>query len=116
MAKAAQTTLPYPAPTLAYPNATIGEVFYTGFSLTADKRCTLSMTISPALPAGAQVDLDLPQIPHTYTFTGSGGSQGVVILPVNNTPPFYHPLRLRLKSPATLQPDVTVTVSFTPAP
>jgi len=100
----------------AYPNVSLGEVFYSGFSLTADKRYILTATISPALGAGAQIDLDLPRLARTFSFTGSGGSTDPVVLPVTFTPPVYHPVRLRLKSSGSLQPDVSMTLAFTPAP
>ena len=99
----------------AYPNVSQGEVFYAGFSLNADKRCVLSATITPALPAGAQIDVDLPRMTRTFSFTGSGGPTEALVLPVNATAPYYHPVRLRLKSPAALQPDVTVTLTLTPS-
>ena len=98
-----------------YPNLSQGEVFYTGFSLNADKRYVLSATITPALPAGAQIDVDLPRMTRTFSFTGSGGPTEAIFLPVNTIAPYYHPVRLRLKSPTALQPDVTVTLTFTPS-
>jgi hypothetical protein len=99
----------------AYPNVSQGEVAYAGFSLSADKRCTLSATITPALGAGAKVDVDLPFMARTFSFSGAGGSAGAIVLPVNNTAPYYHPVRLHLKSPTSLQPDVTVTLTLTPS-
>ena len=100
----------------AYPNASQGEVFYSGFSLSADKRCVLSVAISPALAAGAQLDVDLSRMNRTFSFSGAGGSTEVIVIPVSVTGPFYHPVRFRLKSPAALQPDVVVTLTLTPAP
>ena len=114
MAKAAQVNRPYPSATMAYPNVSAGEVFYAGFNLSADKACTLTATISPALGAGAQVVVDLPFLPRAFTFTASGGTTEPLVIPVNNTAPFYHPVRLRLVSPS-LQPDVTVTLALTPS-
>jgi hypothetical protein len=115
MANATQVKVPYPTATLAYPNVSNGEVFYTGFSLTADKPCTLTASITPALQAGAQVVVDLPLLPRTFTFSGSGGTTDPLVLPVNNLVPYYHPVRIRLLSPSVLQPDVTVTLSITPS-
>jgi hypothetical protein len=115
MAKAAQVNTLYPSATLAYPNVSEGEVFYAGFNLTVDKRCTLSATISPALAAGAQVEVALPMLPRTFTFSGPGGTTGALVIPVNNTVPYYHPARIRLVSPSVLQPDVTVTLALTPS-
>jgi hypothetical protein len=109
MAKAAQVNG-------SYPNYSQGEVFYAGFSLNADKRCILNATISPALAAGAQVDVDLPLMNRTFSFTGTGGSTEVIVIPVNTTAPYYHPVRLRMLSPSAIQPDSTVTLSFIPAP
>ncbi|WP_306590950.1 hypothetical protein [Geothrix sp. 21YS21S-4] len=98
-----------------YPNLSQGEVFYAGFSLSADKRYVLQATITPALAAGAEVEVALPQLGRSFTFTGSGGSTGALNLPVNNTAPFYHAVRVRLKSPSAVQPDVAVTLGFTPS-
>ncbi len=100
----------------SYPNYSRGEVCYAGFSLNADKRCILSATIAPALVAGGQVDVDLPLMNQTFSFTGTGGSTPVITIPVPGTAPYYHPVRLRMKSPATLQPDVVVTLNITPVP
>lgn len=97
-----------------YPNVSQGEVFYAGFSLNADKRSVLSATITPALPAGAQIDVDLPRMARTFSFTGPGGSTAPIVIPVSATAPYYHPVRIRLKSPTALQPDVTVTLTLTP--
>jgi hypothetical protein len=99
-----------------YPNLSEGEIFYAAFSLKADKRCILSATIVPALGSGAELDVDLPQMSRTFAFTGSGGATATIVIPVGSAPPAYHPVRLRLKSPTTLQPDVTVTLTLTPAP
>jgi len=100
----------------SYPNISQGELFYTGFNLSADRRCTLTAVISPALGAGAQVDVDLPAMSRTFSFTGSGSGQtsGTITIPVYNTAPTFHPVRLRLKSPAAAQPDVTVSLTLTP--
>ena len=57
-----------------YPNLSEGEVFYSGFSLNADKRYVIGVTISPALAAGGELDLDLPLLDRTFTFTGAGGT------------------------------------------
>jgi hypothetical protein len=115
MAKATQINSLFPGATLSYPNLSRGEVFYTGFNLTADKPCTLTATITPALQAGAQVEVDLPRLPRTFTFSASGGTTDPLVLPVNNLVPFYHPVRIRLLSPTVLQPDVIVTLTITPS-
>lgn len=99
----------------AYPNLSQGEVLYTGFGLSADKRYVVSVAIAPALAAGSSLDLSLLLLNRTFTFTGSGGSTSATTITVNSTAPVYHPVRIRLKSPASVQPDVTVTVSFTPS-
>lgn len=99
----------------SFPNLSQGEVFYSGFSLNADKRYVISATISPALAAGSEVHLDLPFLNQSFTFTGSGGALGATTLPVNSTAPVYHPVRVRLRNPAAVQPDVTVTLAFTPS-
>jgi len=100
----------------AYPNLSQGEVFYAGFSLNADKRCTLTATIAPALGPDAKLEVDLPWMVRTFTFTGAGSTTETITIPVNSTlVPYYHPVRLRLKSPTALQPDVVVTLSLTPS-
>ena len=96
----------------SYPNASQDEVFYGGFSLNADKRYIITLAITPALDAGNRIDLDLPQLNQTFPFTGTGSSTAATILPMSGTAPFYHPVRVRLKSTAAVQPDVSVTVSF----
>ena len=102
--------------TTVYPNVSEGEVFYAGFSLSADKRCTLTAVITPALGAGAGIDVDLPMMQRTFTFQGTGGTTDPIVIPVSNLVPFYHPVRLHLNSPTSLQQDVTVTLTLTPTP
>jgi hypothetical protein len=99
----------------AYPNVSDGEVFYSGFNLSADRRCTLSAAIS-GLVAGGQVDVDLPFMPRTFSFTGSGGTTEPIVIPAYNAAPSFHPVRIHLKSSTVLQPDVIVTLTLTPAP
>jgi hypothetical protein len=99
-----------------YPNNAEGEVAYAGFTLSADKAYTLSITVSPALASTAQLEMMLPSFQAApLTFTGSGGSMRVV-LPGNSTTPVFQPVRMRMVSPTTLQPDTTVTVSLVPVP
>lgn len=116
MSKASQVNSNYPSPSPTFPNVSGGEVQYAKFKLSADTRCSISATITPALGPGAQVDLDLPFMPRTFSFTGSGGTTGPIIIPVSNTAPALHPVRIRLKSPGSVQPDVTVTLTLTPLP
>ncbi len=122
MAKAVQVNMPYTLSPgvlgyqLAYPNVSGGEVAYSGFSLSVDKRCTIKAVIAPALDAGNVIDLDLPYMPRTFSFTGTGGTTPVIVIPLAGTAPFFHPVRMHLKSPAAIQPDVTVTLTLTPAP
>ena len=98
-----------------YPNLSQGEVFYAGFSLTVDKRYSLKATITPALGTDASPEVDLPLMGRTFTFKGAGSQVDGVVVPVYNTAPVYHPVRLRLKSAATVQPSVAVTIAFVPA-
>lgn len=98
----------------SYPNLSPGEVAYAGFTLSADRAYTLTVTASPALASTAQLELMLPSFQSTpILFTGSGGSQRVV-LTGNATTPVFQPVRLRLLSPTVQQPDTTVTVSLVP--
>ena len=102
----------------AYPNVSRGEVYYSGFSLNTDKRYILTATISPALTGtDAEILWDIPRMNQTFSFKGSGESKGPIVIPMPSaTPPVYHPIRIRLRSTATLQPDVTVSLSMTPVP
>ncbi len=98
----------------SYPNLSPGEVAYAGFTLSADRAYTLTVTASPALASTAQLELMMPSFQSSpIFFTGSGGSQRVV-LTGNATTPVFQPVRLRLLSPAVQQPDTTVTVSLVP--
>ncbi len=98
----------------SYPNLSPGEVAYAGFTLSADRAYTLTVTASPALANTAQLELMMPSFQASpIFFTGSGGSQRVV-LTGNATTPVFQPVRLRLLSPTTQQPDTTVTVSLVP--
>ena len=99
----------------AYPNLSVGEVAYAGFSLTADKRCVLAVAVSPALPSGASVEVEVPLMSRTFTFTGSGGDTGTITIPCYITAPAFHPVRVRVLSPGTTVPDTTVTLSFSAA-
>ena len=99
----------------SYPNQSEGEVFYSGFNLSADRRYVIGVSISPALAPGGEVDLDIPYIDQSFAFTGAGGTTNALTLTAYQTPPAYHPVRVRLKSPGAVQPDVIVTVSFTPS-
>ncbi|WP_243303201.1 hypothetical protein [Geothrix oryzisoli] len=99
----------------SYPNLSEGEVFYSGFGLSVDKRYVIGVSITPALAAGVELDLDLPFLNRSFAFTGSGGSTPATVVSVTTTPPIYQPVRVRLNSPSTVQPDVVVTVSFTPS-
>jgi len=99
----------------SYPNLSSGEVFYAGFNLSVDKRYNLKATITPALAAGASLDVDLPLMGRTFSFTGSGQTLDAVVIPVYTTAPVYHSVRLRLKSPSAVQPPVAVTFAFVPA-
>ena len=98
-----------------YPNLSQGEVFYAGFSLTVDKRYSFKATITPALGTDASLEVDLPLMGRTFTFKGAGSQVDGVVVPVYNTAPVYHPVRLRLKSPTAAQPSVAVTIAFVPA-
>ena len=98
----------------SYPNLSPGEVAYAGFTLSADRAYTLTVTASPALASTAQLELMMPSFQASpIFFSGSGGSQRVV-LTGNATTPVFQPVRLRLLSPAVQQPDTTVTVSLVP--
>ncbi len=116
MAKATQVDTSYPSVALVYPNVSAAEIFYSTFKLSVDKRCLLSATITPALGAGAQVDVDLPFMSRTFSFTGSGGTYGPLVIPADTAPPAFHAVRIRLKSPSAAQPDVTVSLTLTPSP
>ena len=98
----------------AYPNLSVAEVVFAGFTLSADKRCVLTATLSPALPSGARVDLDLPAMSRTFSFYGTGGDTGAIVIPCYTTAPAFHPVRVRLISPDA-KCDTTVTLTLTPS-
>jgi len=120
------TTLALPPVTLSmakavqvrgvYPNNSEGEVAYAGFTMSADRAYTLSVTASPALAGTAALELMFPSFQSTpLTFTGSGGSQRIV-LSGDSTTPIFQPVRMRMVSPTAVQPDTTVTISLVPVP
>ena len=98
-----------------YPNLSTGEVLFGGFTVSVDKRCVITATLSPALPSGARVDLDLPMLGRTFSFSGAGGDTGAVVIPCYTTAPAFHPVRIRLISPDAAQPTTTVTLTLTPS-
>ena len=99
----------------AYPNLSTGEVLFGGFTVSADKRCVLTVTLSPALPSGARVDVDLPMLARTFSFTNTGADTGAIVIPCYTTAPAFHPVRVRLISPDAAQPTTTVTLTLTPS-
>jgi hypothetical protein len=99
-----------------YPNNSEGEVTYAGFTLSNDRPYTLTVTVSPALATTAQIELMMSSFQAApMTFTGSGGSQRVV-LTGSSLAPLFQPVRVRMISPTALQPDTTVTLSLVPVP
>lgn len=99
----------------AYPNVSTGEVLFGGFTVSADKRCVLSVALSPALPSGARVDVDLPMLGRTFSFTDTGSNTGAIVIPCYTTAPSFHPVRVRLISPSAAQSTTTVTLTLTPS-
>ncbi len=108
MAKAAQVNG-------AYPNLSTGEVLFGGFTVSVDKRCVLTVALSPALPSGARVEVDLPMMARTFSFTNTGSDTGAIVIPCYTTAPSFHPVRIRLISPDATQPTTTVTLTLTPS-
>jgi len=114
-----------PSPTRSanvYPNCSQGEVAYAKLALNLDQSFQLSLATSPALPAGAAIEvlvdgavtppaLPAPQ-PQRFLFTA--GNLGPVTLPLVGNPkdftnPTWHWIRFRMISPTVQQPDVLVT-------
>lgn len=93
-----------------FPNNGAREVFYAKMVLTKD--VTWSISLSPAPPAGAEVEL-LVGNKEPYRFTPTPGNPFRVTLAGNATTPIYAPFRVRLVSPGTRQADGTYTLQFT---
>ncbi|HEX9009095.1 MAG TPA: hypothetical protein VF804_01920 [Holophagaceae bacterium] len=99
-----------------YPNLSEGEVAYAGFTLSADRAYTLTVSASPALGSAAHLEMVLPYYQGApLVFSGSGGSQRIV-LTGNSTTPVFQSVRMRMVSPTAVQPDTTVTISLVPVP
>jgi len=111
-----------PVPATVYPNCSEGEVAYAKLALRLDQTFQLSLATSPALPAGAAIEvlvdgadtppaLPAPQ-PQRILFTP--GHMGPVALslggnPTDYTIPAWHWFQFRMISPTVQQPDVLVT-------
>lgn len=95
----------------AYPNHSKGEVVYGRFELDQDRIYELSVASSPALPAGAEVEVHLG----TQVFRFGAGS-GPVRIPLSGSASsaVTYPVRMRLLSPTALQPDLAVTLRMAP--
>lgn len=104
-----------------YPNESYLELAYLGISQTNDQTYQLSLQTTPAsLPAGAtiQVVVFSGAATQAYTFSGSTASPITFTLAGNGstTSPVPYPIRVRLLSPTTLQPDIPFTLTVAPAP
>lgn len=94
-----------------FPNHSKGEVVYGRFQLDRDRIYEISVASTPALPAGAEVELTLGT--QVYRL---GPGAAPIRLPLSGTEatPTTYPLRVRLLSPTVVQPDLQVTLRFAP--
>jgi hypothetical protein len=106
-------------PTLAlvYPNVSQGAVHDATLSLNLDTAYTLSVATDQALPTGASIEVTIDGDTQTpYLFTSSAPSVTYPVVMVGNPKDFVNPqwhyLRIRLiaPEPATVVPDLKVTV------
>ena len=102
----------------AYPNFSAGEVANYRFTLSVDRSYDLSVTTTPALPAGATLELTMDgstASQRVYLFGGTNPASNRITLSGNfydPTNPTFHYLQVRLVSPTVLQPDLAVTVNL----
>ncbi|HET6329661.1 MAG TPA: hypothetical protein VFF76_02645 [Holophagaceae bacterium] len=104
-----------------YPNASYKEIAYLGVPQANDQTYNLTLQTTPsALPSGAtiQVVVFSGSATQAYTFTGSSAAPITFTLAGNGntTTPAEYPIRVRLLSPSTLQPDIPFTLQLAPAP
>ena len=124
MAQAQQVNLFDPitaAQTQAYPNCSQGEVQFFIFSCSVDKTYNLTFSTGGPLPGGAalpagvvlEVTVDGKALNNkgVYLFGGANPSSSTITFSGNYidlTSPTYHYLQVRILSPNTLQPDLTI--------
>ncbi len=103
----------------AYANASYQEIAYLGVSQVNDQAYQMTLQTTPnPLPAGATIEVVVFGLNQAYTFTGNSASPIAFTLlgNGNTTTPNYYPIRVRLISPSTLQPDIPFTLQLAPAP
>jgi hypothetical protein len=111
-----------PVPATVYPNCSQGEVAYAKLALTLDQTYQFSLATSPALPAGAAIEVlvdgaDTPPAlpaPQPQRFLFTAGNLGPVTFSLSGNPtdftvPLWHWFQFRIISPTVQQPDVLVT-------
>lgn len=94
-----------------FPNHGKGEVVYGRFQLDRDRIYEISVSSSPALSAGGEVELTLGT--QVYRF-GAGSSPVRLPLSGSEEAPTTYPLRVRILSPTAVQPDLQTTLQFAP--
>ncbi len=94
-----------------FPNHSKGEVVYGRFQMDRDRVYLVSVLSTPALPAGAEVEL---MVGTQIYRLGSGSAPFSLHLSGTETTPITYPLRVRLISPSVVQPDLQVTLRFAP--
>ncbi|MBS1784006.1 MAG: hypothetical protein JST24_01100 [Acidobacteria bacterium] len=104
-----------------YANASYQEIAYLGVSQANDQAYQMTLQTTPnPLPAGATIEVVVFAGGNTqaYTFAGNSASPIAFTLAGNGstTSPNQYPIRVRLISPSTLQPDIPFTLQLAPAP
>lgn len=104
-----------------YANASYQEISYLGVSQVNDQAYQMTLQTTPnPLPAGATIEVVVFSGSNTqaYTFTGNNATPIAFTLAGNgnSTTPNQYPIRVRLISPSTLQPDIPFTLQLAPAP
>lgn len=104
-----------------YANASYQEIAYLGVPQAYDQAYQMTLQTTPnPLPAGATIEVVVFAGSNTQAYTFSGNSASPLAFTLagtgNTTTPAYYPIRVRLISPSTLQPDIPFTLQLAPAP
>ena len=105
----------------SYANASYQEIAYLGVSQSSDQAYQMTVQTTPnPLPAGATIEVVVFAGGNTQAYTFSGNNATPIAFTLagngNTTTPNRYPIRVRLISPSTLQPDIPFTLQLTPAP
>lgn len=94
-----------------FPNHSKGELVFGRFQVDKDRIYEVSLESTPALPAGAEVEMMLGSQPFTFT-----AGAAPLRLPLSGTEaePRTFAVRVRIVSPTVVQPDLQATLRFAP--